>query len=179
MDSLIRWTTKDRQKLDSAINKFNKEVNKMSKMEIEVPEKANYKNLIQHITTRRELDSVLESLRGYNEITATTEVALQSGEKVSLYMYNEVSKKQEQAKRNLHVEMNKIQSDRMQTGNKYMGEERITEIQETIESLQDTFKSKEALKRMQKLLKRQQEGLKTLEELIMNLLKINYLEKIL
>ena len=143
MDSLIRWTKKDRSRLDSAIKSFNKEVNKLSKMDVAVPDKASFTNLVQHISTRRELESVIESLKGLNEITATTDVELTSGEKVSLYEYNEVSKKKEQAEKNLYIEMQKIQDDRLITGNKYMGEERITEIQDTLETISDYTKNAE------------------------------------
>lgn len=143
MDSLIRWTKRDRQRLDSAINKFNKERNKLVKMDLEVPDKANFTYLVQHITTRRELESNIDSLRSLNEITATTQVELSSGEKVSLYEYNEVSKRKEQAERNLYTEMQKIQDDRLITQNKYMGEERITEIQDTLETISDYTKNAE------------------------------------
>ena len=137
MDSLIRWSRRDRSRLDSAIKSFNKEVNRVSKMGIDVPDKKSFTNLVQHITTRRELENVIDSLRDFNENTATQEVTLSSGEKVSLYEFNEVSKKKEIAERNLYSEMQKIQNDRMQTQNKYMGEERITEIQETLEAITD------------------------------------------
>ena len=143
MDSLIRWTKRDRQRLDSAINKFNKERNKLAKMDLDVPDKANFTDLVQHITTRRELESNIDSLRSLNIITATTEVELQSGEKVSLYEYNEVSKRKEQAERNLYTEMQKIQDNRLITQNKYMGEERITEIQDTLETISDYTKNAE------------------------------------
>ena len=143
MDSLIRWNRRDRSRLDSAIKRFNKEVNRLDKMEVKVPDKKTFTYLVQHISTRRELDSVIASLNDFNEVTATSEVALQSGEKVSLYEYNQVSKMKEQAERNLYVEMNKIQNDRLITQNKYMGEERITEIQDTLETINDYTKDYE------------------------------------
>lgn len=147
MDSLIRWTKRDRQRLDSAINKFNKERNKLVKMDLEVPDKANFTDLVQHITTRRELENSIDSLRSLNEITATTQVELSSGEKVSLYEFNEVSKRKEQAERNLYTEMQKIQDDRLITQNKYMGEERITEIQDTLETISDYTKNLDVFKK--------------------------------
>ena len=143
MDSLIRWTRKDRSRLDSAIRNFNKEVNKLSKMNVNVPDKKNFTQLLQHITTRRELENVIGNLKEFNETTATQQVELNSGEKVSLYEYNDVTKKIGIAERNLYTEMNKIQNERLVTQNKYMGEERITEIQETLESLTDYTKNAE------------------------------------
>lgn len=143
MDSLIRWTKNDRARLDSAIRNFNKEVNKLSKLDVDVPDKENFTYLVQHITTRRELENVIKSLKEYNDTTGTQMVELHSGEKVTLYDYNNISKKVEIAERNLHTEMNKIQNERLITQNKYMGEERITEIQETLESLSDYTKNAE------------------------------------
>lgn len=140
MDSLIRWTRKDRSRLDSAMKKFNREVRSLSSANIKVPDTKKFSDLVQHISTRRELENVIDSLNAFNERTATTQVALQSGEKVSLYEYNEVSKRKEQAERNLYVELNKIQNDRMAKQNKYMGEERISEIQETLETIMDYTK---------------------------------------
>ena len=122
MDSLIRWKRTDSERLTKAINRFNRVRNKMSGLGYDLPSKANYNKIRNHIA---------------------------SGEKISLFDYNEALRRKEVAERNLYAEMNNIQKERAMTENKYMGEERITEIQETIESLQDTFKSKESLKRMQ------------------------------
>ena len=152
MDSLIRWTKNDRARLDSAIRNFNKEVNKLSKMDVDVPDKENFTYLVQHITTRRELENVIKSLKEYNDTTGTQMVELHSGEKVSLYEYNNIAKKVEIAERNLHTEMNKIQNERLITQNKYMGEERITEIQETLESLSDYTKNAENFEKASKRL---------------------------
>lgn len=140
MDSLIKWTRKDRSRLDSAMKRFNREVNKLSELNIPTPEKKKFSDLVEHITTRKELDNVIQTLNDFNEITATEEVKLQSGESVPLYLYNEVSKKKEQAERNLYIELNKIQMQRLENQNKYMGEERITEIQDTLETIMDYTK---------------------------------------
>ena len=71
---------------------------------------------------------------------------------ISLYNYNETLRRKYVAEKNLYIEMNKIQSARALSENKYMGEERITEIQDTLESLDKTFNSKESLDRMSKRL---------------------------
>lgn len=133
MDSLIRWTKRDRQRLDSAIKSFNKEVNKLSKTGIDVPEKKKFSEVIPRITTREEFANVLDSLLTYNEITATQKVELTSGEKVSLYDYNETSKRVEQGISNLNVELKKLYESRAITRNSYMGFEREDEIRETLD----------------------------------------------
>lgn len=150
MDSLIRWTKKDRQMLDKALREFNREVKSLSKMNVKVPATKTFKELVTHITSRKELQNVVDTLNDFNEISATTQVELQSGEKVSLYDYNTISKKKEQAERNLYIEMNKIQNERMMTQNKYMGEERITEIQDTLETIGDYTKNLEQFEKTSK-----------------------------
>ena len=152
MDSLIRWRRNDSERLSKAINHFNKVAREMSKEGFEVPEKVNYNKLRDHIDSRKELDAVIDSLNSLNERTIKEQVTLASGEKISLYNYNEALRRKDVAEKNLYVEMNKIQSARALSENKYMGEERITEIQDTLESLDKTFNSKESLDRMSKRL---------------------------
>ena len=149
MDSLIRWKRTDSERLTKAINRFNRVRSEMSGQGFDLPDRANYNKLRDHIDSRKELDAVIDTLNSFTERTVKEEVKLASGEKISLFDYNEALRRKEVAERNLYAEMNKMQKERAMTENKYMGEERITEIQETIESLQDTFKSKESLKRMQ------------------------------
>lgn len=152
MDSLIRWRRNDSERLSRAINRFNKIAKEMSKAGYDVPERVNYNKLRDHIDSRKELDNVIDTLNSLNERTISEQVTLASGEKISLYNYNEALRRKDIAERNLYVEMNKIQSARAMTENKYMGEERITEIQDTLESLDKTFNSKESLERMSKRL---------------------------
>ena len=152
MDSLIRWKRKDSENLTKAINKFNREVKALKNENITLPDKASYNDLRDHITTRKELEEVINSLTSANRRTLTETQKLSSGELVSSYEYNEAIRKKDIATKNLIQEMNKIQGERNITGNVYMGEERITEIQSTLEALDSTFESKENFERMQKRL---------------------------
>lgn len=152
MDSLIRWKRTDSERLSRAINRFNREVNALKNEDLYLPDKVNYNELRDHIQTRRELEEVINSLNSANERTLRETQELSSGEVVSAYEFEEASRKKEIATKNLIYEMNKIQGDRNITGNIYMGEERITEIQSTLEALEKTFDSKEDFERMQKRL---------------------------
>ena len=143
MDSLISWTAKDRKRLDSAVNKFNREVNKLSKMNIDVPDKKSFTDIVQHISTRRELDNVINAMNKFNERTATTEIALSSGEKVSLYEYEDVARRSEQAQKNLYIELQKIQNERQRTQNAYMGETRVNEIEDLLQIVSEYTDTKE------------------------------------
>lgn len=152
MDSLIRWKRKDSDNLTKAINKFNREVRALKNEDVTLPPKAKYNELRDHITSRKELEEVINSLNSANRRTLTETQKLSSGETVSIYEYNEAIRKKDIATKNLIQEMNKIQGERNITGNVYMGEERITEIQATLEALDTTFDSKESFERMQKRL---------------------------
>ena len=152
MDSLIRWRRNDSVELERAVNRFNRIVREMEKQGYEVPDRVKYNELRDHIDSRNELEAVIDSLKSINERTIKEQITLNSGEKISLYEYNEALRKKDVAERNLYIEMNKIQSARALSENKYMGEERITEIQDTLESLDKTFNSKESLERMSKRL---------------------------
>lgn len=152
MDSLIRWKRKDSENLTRAINKFNREVKALKNENITLPDKASYNDLRDHITSRKELEEVINSLNSANRRTLTEVQKLSSGETISSYEYNEAIRKKDIATKNLIQEMNKIQGERNITGNRYMGEERITEIQSTLEALDSTFESKENFERMQKRL---------------------------
>lgn len=152
MDSLIRWKREDSERLSKAVNKFNREVKALKNENITLPDKASYNDLRDHITSRKELEEVINSLNSANRRTLTEMEKLSSGEEISSWEYNEAIRKKDIATKNLIQEMNKIQGERNITGNIYMGEERITEIQTTLDALDDTFKSKESYERMQKRL---------------------------
>lgn len=152
MDSLIRWRRNDSERLSSSINRFNRIVKELSKEGYEVPDKVNYNKLRDHIDSRKELEATIDSLNSLSERTIKEQMTLESGEKISLYKYNEAIRRKDIAEKNLYLEMNKIQEQRALSENKYMGEERITEIQDTLESLGKTFNSKESLERMSKRL---------------------------
>ena len=152
MDSLIRWKRQDSDNLTKAINKFNREVRALKNEDITLPPKAKYNELRDHITSRKELEEVINSLNSANRRTLTEMEKLSSGEQISSWEYSEAVRKKDIATKNLIQEMNKIQGERNVTGNIYMGEERITEIQSTLEALDSTFDSKENFERMQKRL---------------------------
>lgn len=152
MDSLIRWKREDSERLSKAVNKFNREVKALKNENVTLPDKVSYNDLRDHITSRKELEEVINSLNSANRRTLTEMEKLSSGEEISSWEYNEAIRKKDIATKNLIQEMNKIQGERNITGNRYMGEERITEIQTTLEALDDTFDSKESYERMQKRL---------------------------
>lgn len=140
MDSLIRWKKEDSIRLSSAINRFNKEIDKLDKSK-NIPSKLKYNEVRDRFVTRREFESLLKSLNRADETTLTKEVELASGEKITYWEYSESLKKRNIAGANLLNELDQINRQRAETGNKYMGQERITEIQVTLDMLDSSLES--------------------------------------
>ena len=140
MDSLIRWRKQDSIRLQKAINRFNREISKLDK-EKNIPQKLKYQEAREKFVTRREFESLINSLNKATSETLTTEFELASGEKISYWEYSETLRMKNQAGANLLNELDRINRERALSGNRYMGEERIDEIQSTLTLLDSTFDS--------------------------------------
>ena len=151
MDSLIRWNKQDSMRLEKAINRFNRELSKIENKEI-LPPKVKYDELRDRIATRRELESVINSLNKANESNLKATEELASGEKITVWEYQDTIKKKNQASINLLNELDEINRKRAETGNRYMGEERISEIQSTLAVLDDSLDSLENFNKNKKRL---------------------------
>lgn len=138
MDSLIRWKKQDSARLTKAVNRFNQEINKLDK-DKNRPSKITYEEARNRFTTRREFESLINSLNRADEYTLSKEEELASGEKISYWEYSESLRKKNIAGANLLNELDKINRERAESGNRYMGEERISEIQETLKLLDESF----------------------------------------
>lgn len=152
MESLIRWTKQDSIELTKAINHFNRELQKLENKE-NIPSKVRYDELRDKIVSRRELESVIKSLNRANETNLTQTEELSSGERVSVWEYQDTIRRKNQATINLLNELDEINRQRAETGNRYMGEERISEIQSNLEILDDTFDDLESFNKNRKRLK--------------------------
>lgn len=154
MDSLIRWKREDSVRLEKAINRFNRQIQKIENKE-NLPSKVKYDELRDRIVTRRELNSVINSLNSANESNLINTEELASGERISVWEYQDTIKRKNQASINLLNELDEINRKRAETGNRYMGEERISEIQSTLavldESLDDLASFNKNRKRLQML----------------------------
>lgn len=133
MDSLIRWQKKDYSRLRYAINKFNKNVSEIEVDERRIlPELKNYKDVKKAITTRKELNRVINALNRANAETLTQTRTFESGEKVTKWEFSEINKAMRRAFRTLNNERETILASRQSIG---MGEERLSEISAIEESL--------------------------------------------
>jgi hypothetical protein len=126
MDSLIRWKKGDYIKLGQAVSRFNKIINELEVDEREyLPDLKEYKELKEHITSRKELNRIINSLRNANVENLMARKSFESGEEISKWEYSELNKAKRRALRNLSVERANILQDRQSIG---MGDERLSEI---------------------------------------------------
>lgn len=126
MDSLIRWRRGDYIKLGRAVSRFNKIINELDTDERNfLPELKNYQEIKEHITSRKELNRVIKSLRKVNAENLLNTKILESGEEISKWEYQELTKARRRAFRNLELERESILKDRPSIG---MGDERLSEI---------------------------------------------------
>lgn len=135
MESLIKWKRGDYIKLSKAVSRYNKVINKTSDLDMDtLPDIKKYSELKSNITTRKELNRVINSLNRVNSENLSKTVTFPSGEKMTEYEYGELKKQRANALRSLTREKNKILEERPSIG---MGDERISEIEAIQQSLQN------------------------------------------
>lgn len=140
MDSLIRWKRQDSVRLTKAINRFNNQLKKLDKSR-NIPSKITYNEARDRFVTRREFESLINSLNRADEKTLGAEVELANGEKITYWEYSESLRKKNIAGANLLNELDRINRERAESHNRYMGEERISEIQATLDLLDSSYDS--------------------------------------
>ena len=134
MDSLIRWKKGDYIKLGQAVSHFNKIINEIDVDERKyLPDLRNYKELREHINSRKELNRIVKSLRGATVENLIEKHTFDSGEEVSKWEFSEIKKAKRRALKNLEKEKETILSERPSIG---MGDERLSEIRAIVESFE-------------------------------------------
>lgn len=127
MDSLIRWKKGDYIKLGKAVSRFNKIINELEVDERDyLPELRDYKEIKEHITSRKELNRIIKSLRRANIENLLATKSFDSGEEISKWEFQELNKAKRRAFRNLEKERESILTNRPSIG---MGDERLSEIE--------------------------------------------------
>lgn len=136
-DYNIKWTRSDIGKLSQAISQFNKNIKKLEAVESELilPDVVNYKELKSGITTRKELNRLIRSLRRFSKPSKQKSVKLESGIEITKWEYTELKAERRRAERRLSGELAGIEVT-FGTGNK-----RLNEIKGTIASLQKLEKA--------------------------------------
>ena len=116
MDSLIRWKKQDSIRLTKAINRFNREIQKQDKSR-NIPSKITYDEAMDRFVTRREFESLINSLNRADENTLGRDIELASGETITYWEYSESLRKKNIAGANLLNELDRINRERAESGN--------------------------------------------------------------
>lgn len=131
MDSLIRWRKGDYIKLGQAVSRFNKIIDDLDEERDYLTELKDYKELKEQITSRKELNRVIKSLRRATHENLKATKVFDSGEEISKWEFSEINKARRRAFRNLNLEKEVILQGRESIG---MGDERLSEIRAIEES---------------------------------------------
>lgn len=135
--NLIRWNRSDYARLRSAVSSFNKQVNKLEQLESNteyLPDTKDYQTLKRKISSRKELNRVIKSLKEFSE---PREQQLVEFGKTQLTKWEsrELKLAEKRATKSLLLEKFKLETrPEIMYG---MGEERIKEINDTLESFKD------------------------------------------
>lgn len=130
MANKIRWSRSDYIKLGKAVSSFNKTVGNLSNSGIVLPDLLNYNDLKSGITTRKELNRLIGSLKRFQNPMQQVGVSLE-GFEVTKWELNEVKRAKRRAERRLTGELAGIEAGAIGTGNT-----RANEIKATLESFE-------------------------------------------
>lgn len=136
--SEIRWKHGDYIRLGRAVSEFNRKINKLQTEEnkLYLPDTISYQNLKENITTRQELNRMVNSLRRFQREDATELYTTQAGEQITKWERRELGIQTGIAKRRLNKELSKL-NEPMKSGfsRVQMGSMRANQIQAQIRRL--------------------------------------------
>lgn len=133
--TLIRWRKEDSIALSRAINTFNRNVRKLRRQEgsnLYLPDLVTYDKLRDDIKSRNEFNRVISSLREFSNKNEQELMETISGQPITKWEYNQITKARSRAIRNLTNEKIRLSSN---INRMLMGDERIRQIESTIENL--------------------------------------------
>ena len=139
-DSQINWKQGDFVRLGRAVAQFNKKVNELQAEEnkLYLPETINYKEAKENITTRRELNRLINSLRRFQREGAEDLYTTQSGESITKWERRELGIQSRIAQTRLQNEL-KTLNEPTESGfsRAQMGSMRVREINAQIKNLKN------------------------------------------
>lgn len=109
-EAQIRWTRSDYVKLGQAVANFNKKINKLQAEEnkLYLPNEITYKETKQRITTRKELNRIINSLRRFNQKGAEDLYVTEAGEQITKWERNELKIQTGIITRRINKEINEL-----------------------------------------------------------------------
>ena len=139
-DEQINWKQGDFVRLGRAVAQFNKKVNELNREEkkLYLPETINYKEAKENITTRRELNRLINSLHRFQREGAEDLYTTQSGETMTKWERRELGIQSRIAQIRLQNEL-KTLNEPMENGfsRVQMGSLRAREIEAQIKNLKN------------------------------------------
>ena len=109
--SVLMWTKEDEKILKKAVSDFNKKVKQLNKTRKDksfIPSEIDYEASKDLITTRSELNRVLESLGRFKGKEAFKKVTLPSGDSLTKWELDEIRLQQRQAEKRIKKRMAEI-----------------------------------------------------------------------
>lgn len=139
-DSQIKWKQGDFVRLGRAVAQFNKKINELQAEEnkLYLPETISYKEAKENITTRRELNRLINSLRRFQREGAEDLYTTQSGEEITKWERRELGIQSRIAQCRLQNEL-KTLNEPTESGfsRALMGSMRVREINAQIKNLKN------------------------------------------
>ena len=138
-NSQINWRKGDYISLGKAVSQFNRKINELQKEESRnyLPDVLNYAVIKENITTRRELQRVIKSLRRFKEEGAEDLYRTQAGEEITKWERRELGIESRTAQTRLTKELKNLYAPKQ--GEKYsraqMGSIRVREIEAQLRNL--------------------------------------------
>lgn len=114
-ESIIKWRKEDERNLKKAISEFNKKVKKLNQTRKDktfIPDEIDYEGTKDLISTRSELNRVIESLGRFKGKEAFKKVTLPSGQSLTNWEKKEIELQQRQAERRIKKRMAEIKKAR-------------------------------------------------------------------
>lgn len=138
MASKIRWKQGDYVKLGKAVAEFNKKINKLNAEEnkLYLPDTIEYKEAKENITTRKELNRMINSLKRFQREGAEELYTTQAGEDITKWERRELGIQARIAGTRLQREL-KALNEPMESGfsRAQMGSTRVREIEAQLRNL--------------------------------------------
>lgn len=137
-DSRINWKRGDFVRLGRAVSNFNKKINELNKEErkLYLPEKVDYKEAKENITTRKELNRLINSLRRFQKEGAEDLYITGAGETITKWERRELGIQSRIAQTRLRAELKNLEKP-LESGfsRVQMGSIRAREIEAQIKNL--------------------------------------------
>lgn len=134
----IRWKQGDFIKLGKAVAQFNKKINELQSEEnkLYLPEIIEYTEAKENITTRRELNRLINSLRRFQKEGAEDLYTTMAGENITKWERRELGIQAGIASRRIQKELDEL-NEPLESGysRAQMGSRRVKELQAELKSL--------------------------------------------